>query len=43
MLGVELGRWWMISSMGGTPATEPAPVKVVKDAKAMLEAAVADG
>jgi bacterioferritin len=30
-----------ISSLGGTPATEPAPVKVVKDAKAMLETALA--
>ena len=30
-----------ISAMGGTPATEPAPVKVVKDAKGMLEAALA--
>jgi bacterioferritin len=30
-----------IASLGGTPATEPAPVKVVKDAKAMLETALA--
>ena len=30
-----------ISAMGGTPATEPAPVKVVKDAKSMLETALA--
>jgi bacterioferritin len=30
-----------ISAMGGTPVTEPAPVKVVKDAKAMLETALA--
>jgi bacterioferritin len=30
-----------ISAMGGTPATEPAPVKVVKEAKAMLETALA--
>jgi bacterioferritin len=30
-----------ISSLGGTPATEPSPVKVVKDAKAMLETALA--
>jgi bacterioferritin len=30
-----------ISALGGTPATEPAPVKVVKDAKAMLETALA--
>jgi bacterioferritin len=30
-----------ISAMGGTPATEPAPVKVVKDAKGMLETALA--
>ena len=30
-----------ISSLGGTPATEPAPVKVVKDAKGMLETALA--
>ena len=30
-----------IAAMGGTPATEPAPVKVVKDAKAMLETALA--
>jgi bacterioferritin len=29
-----------ISSLGGTPATEPAPVKVVKDAKGMLETAL---
>ena len=30
-----------IAAMGGTPATEPAPVKVVKDAKGMLETALA--
>jgi bacterioferritin len=30
-----------IAAMGGTPATEPAPVKVVKEAKAMLETALA--
>ena len=30
-----------ISAMGGTPATEPSPVKVVKDAKGMLETALA--
>ena len=30
-----------ISSLGGTPAAEPSPVKVVKDAKAMLETALA--
>jgi bacterioferritin len=30
-----------ISSLGGTPAAEAAPVKVVKDAKAMLETALA--
>jgi bacterioferritin len=30
-----------ISALGGTPAAEPAPVKVVKDAKAMLETALA--
>jgi bacterioferritin len=30
-----------IAAMGGTPATEPAPVKVVKDAKEMLETALA--
>ncbi len=30
-----------ISSLGGTPAAEPSPVKVVKEAKAMLEAALA--
>jgi bacterioferritin len=29
-----------ISALGGTPAAEPAPVKVVGDAKAMLEAAL---
>ena len=29
-----------IAAMGGTPATEPAPVKVVKDAKEMLETAL---
>ncbi len=29
-----------ISSLGGTPATEPSPVKVVKDAKGMLETAL---
>ena len=29
-----------ISAMGGTPAAEPAPVHVVADAKAMLEAAL---
>ena len=30
-----------ISAMGGTPATVPSPVKVVKEAKAMLETALA--
>ncbi|MGH7580224.1 MAG: ferritin-like domain-containing protein [Gemmatimonadales bacterium] len=30
-----------ISALGGTPASEPTPVKVVKDAKAMLETALA--
>ena len=30
-----------ISALGGTPAAEPSPVKVVKDAKAMLETALA--
>src|SRR5919202_838711 len=30
-----------ISAMGGTPAAEPAPVKVVADAKEMIEAALA--
>lgn len=30
-----------ISSLGGTPAAEAAPVKVVKEAKAMLETALA--
>src|SRR5688500_15260219 len=30
-----------ISALGGTPASEPAPVKVVKEAKAMLETALA--
>ena len=30
-----------IAALGGTPATEPAPVKVVKDAKEMLEVALA--
>ena len=30
-----------IAAMGGTPATEPLPVKVVKDAKSMLETALA--
>ena len=30
-----------ISALGGTPAAEPAPVKVVKEAKSMLETAVA--
>ena len=30
-----------IAAMGGTPATEPAPVKVVKEAKQMLETALA--
>jgi bacterioferritin len=30
-----------IAALGGTPATEPAPVKVVKDAKGMLETALA--
>jgi bacterioferritin len=30
-----------IATMGGTPATEPAPVQVVKDAKEMLEVALA--
>ncbi|CAN5841603.1 ferritin-like domain-containing protein [soil metagenome] len=29
-----------ISALGGTPSTEPAPVKIVKDAKAMLETAL---
>lgn len=29
-----------ISAMGGTPAAEPAPVRVVQDAKAMLETAL---
>ena len=29
-----------ISALGGTPAAEPAPVPVVTDAKAMLEAAL---
>src|SRR5688572_33254958 len=29
-----------ISALGGTPASTPAPVKVVADAKAMLEAAL---
>lgn len=29
-----------ISSLGGTPVTQPSPVKVVKDAKAMLEVAL---
>ena len=29
-----------ISAMGGTPATEPAPVKIVKDAKGMLQTAM---
>ncbi len=29
-----------IAAMGGTPASTPAPVKVVGDAKAMLEAAL---
>lgn len=29
-----------ISALGGTPAAEPAPVKVVSDPKAMLEAAL---
>jgi bacterioferritin len=29
-----------ISSLGGTPAAEPSPVKVVKDAKSMLETAL---
>jgi bacterioferritin len=29
-----------ISALGGTPAASPAPVKVVSDAKAMLEAAL---
>jgi bacterioferritin len=29
-----------ISAMGGTPPAEPAPVKVVSDPKAMLEAAL---
>lgn len=29
-----------ISALGGTPAATPAPVKVVSDAKAMLEAAL---
>lgn len=29
-----------ISALGGTPAAEPAPVKVVADAKQMLEAAL---
>jgi bacterioferritin len=30
-----------ISALGGTPAAEPAPVKVVGDAKQMLQAALA--
>jgi bacterioferritin len=30
-----------ISALGGTPASEPAPVKVVAEAKQMLEAALA--
>jgi bacterioferritin len=30
-----------IAAMGGTPATEPAPVRVVRDAKEMLETALA--
>ncbi|HKH94481.1 MAG TPA: ferritin-like domain-containing protein [Gemmatimonadaceae bacterium] len=30
-----------ISALGGTPAAEPAPVKVVAEAKQMLEAALA--
>ena len=30
-----------IAAMGGTPVTEPSPVKVVKDAKEMLETALA--
>jgi bacterioferritin len=30
-----------IAAMGGTPATEPLPVKVVRDAKEMLETALA--
>jgi bacterioferritin len=29
-----------ISALGGTPATEPSPVKIVKDAKGMLETAL---
>jgi bacterioferritin len=29
-----------ISALGGTPVAEPAPVKVVQEAKAMLEAAL---
>jgi bacterioferritin len=29
-----------ISAMGGTPATEPMPVKIVKDAKEMLQTAL---
>jgi bacterioferritin len=29
-----------ISALGGTPASEPAPVKVVKEAKQMLEVAL---
>jgi bacterioferritin len=29
-----------ISALGGTPAAEPSPVKVVTDAKAMVEAAL---
>ena len=29
-----------ISAMGGTPAAEPAPVKIVKDAKGMLQTAM---
>ena len=29
-----------ISSLGGTPASDPSPVKVVKDAKGMLETAL---
>ena len=40
----ELGHAQMladkISALGGTPAAEPAPVKVVKDPKQMLEAAL---
>jgi bacterioferritin len=30
-----------IAALGGTPATEPSPVKVVKEPKAMLETALA--